>query len=323
MLLFSLAIALGFILLVWSADRFVLGASATARNLGVQPLIVGMVVMGFGTSAPEMLVSGVAAWGGNPSLGIGNAIGSNIANIALVLGVTALVAPMVVNSKILRREFPILFLVMFLALAVMVDGSLSQLDGVLLILSLLLVMGWMVYTAINSRDSDSLIDEFEEEMPESMSTSRALIWLLVGLLVLLASSRLLVWGATNIAVAMGVSDLVIGLTIVAVGTSLPELAATVMSALKKEHDIAIGNVIGSNIFNLLGVLALPALIHPAAFDADVLVRDFPVMIGLTVALYAMAFGFRRVGVINRWEGLLLLLVFVAYMTGIFFMATGG
>lgn len=314
-----LAVLGGFILLVWSAERFVLGASAIASNLGVSPLVIGMTIMGFGTSAPEMLVSGMAAWNGNPAMGVGNALGSNIANIGLVLGITALVVPLSVNSRILRREYPLLFAITLLAGVLLLDGRLDQLDGGILLAGTVLLVGWLTWMArhppnTDSPDTDPLETEFETEIPTGISTGRALFWTLLGLVVLVLSSRLLVGGATDIARDLGISDLVIGLTIIAVGTSLPELAASVMSALKGEDDMAVGNIIGSNMFNLLAVLALPGLIAPSVLEPAVLLRDFPVVLALTVALFIMAYGFTGPGRINRVEGGLLLTSFVAYMS---------
>ena len=320
MLIFSLAVLSGFVLLVWGADRFVAGASATARNLGVSPLIIGLTIVGFGTSAPEILVSGVASTLGNPGLAIGNALGSNITNIALILGATALIAPLDVHSDTLKREFPILLGIMALALLLLLDGELGRIDGLVLLTGLVVMIYWMVSLGLKSRHSDPLEDEFASELPPEMGMARALGWLVAGLLILLFSSRLLVWGAVGIAHEFGVSDLVIGLTIVAIGTSLPELAAAVVSALRQEHDIAIGNVIGSNMFNLLAVLGLPGLIHPGPVAAEVLSRDYPVMIGLTLALFAMAYGLRGPGRINRLEGLLLLLAFAGYQFTLYFGA---
>ena len=325
MLSFALALVAGFVFLVWGADRFVAGAAATARNLGVSPLIIGLTIVGFGTSAPEMLVSAVAAWQGNPGLAVGNAIGSNITNIALILGLTAVIVPLATNSRLLRRELPLLMVTMLGGLLLLVDGELSRLDGVLLLTGLLALVIWMVRTALAERngDGDALATEFSEEMPQEMSTPRALFWLGVGLLVLLISSRLLVWGAVGIAELLGVSDLVIGLTIVALGTSLPELAASILSALKGEPDIAIGNVIGSNLFNLLAVLGIPGLIHPLGIGDDVLFRDYPVMLGLTLALFVMAYGIRGPGRINRVEGSLLLACYLGYQTLLYFSTRGG
>ena len=323
MLNYLLAIIGGFVFLVWGADRFVVGAAATARNLGVSPLIIGLTIVGFGTSAPEMLVSGVAAWEGNPGLAVGNAIGSNITNIALILGLTALITPLAVNSRMLKRELPILTAAMLAGLALLLDGELSRLDGTLLLTGLLAMVIWMVRTSLKDRDSDPLGTEFSEEIPTDMPMGRALFWVGAGLLVLLLSSRLLVWGAVEIAQALGVSDLIIGLTIVALGTSLPELAASVVSALKGEPDIAIGNVIGSNLFNLLAVLGIPGVLSPLLIDSAVLTRDYPVMIGLTVAFFLMAYGFRCPGRINRVEGGFLLACYVGYQTLLYFSTLGG
>ena len=316
MLMAWLAIIGGFALLMWSAERFVLGGSALARNLGVSPLVIGMVVMGFGTSLPEMLVSGIAAANGNPALGIGNAIGSNVANVGLVLGVTALIVPLSVASGTLKREYPMLFAVMLVAGVLLADGDLSRFDGVVLFSGFFVVMAWMVWLGMNGRKGgeDPLAAEFESEIPTGIGTGMAILWAILGLVILVGSSRLLVWGAVEVAHSFGVSDLVIGLTIVAVGTSLPELAASVMSAMKGEDDMAVGNVLGSNMFNLLAVLGLPGLILPSELEAAVMGRDFPVMVGLTIALFAMAYGFRGPGRINRLEGGLLLLGFVAYMS---------
>ena len=314
-----LAIIGGFVVLTWSADRFVVGASAIAYNLKVSPLIIGLTIVGLGTSAPEMLVSMMAAWQGNSGLAVGNALGSNIINTGLILGVSALIIPLKVHSSIIRRELPVLLLVMVIALLLLLDGTLGRLDGIILLTGMALVVTWLIRVGKTSPPpEDPMSDEFADEMPTDMGMGRAVLWLIVGGLCLLGSSRLLVWGAVSVAESMGISDLVIGLTVVALGTSLPELAASVMSALKNEHDIAIGNVIGSNIFNLLAVLGLPGLINPGAIDAEVLTRDFPVMVGLTLALFVMAFGFRGPGRINRFEGALLVLAFCGYQTLLYF-----
>ena len=318
LLLPTLAVLAGFVALTWGADRFVYGAAATARVLGVPTLVIGLTVVGFGTSAPEILVSATAAWEGNTSLAIGNALGSNITNIALVLGTTALITPLAVHSGVLRREFPVLMAITLFTLALLTDGRLDRHDGVLLLAGLGVMLYWMVSLGQRARGGDPIVGEYEAEIPGEAPLSRALAWLVVGLVVLLLSARLLVWGAVAIAQALGVSDLVIGLTVVAIGTSLPELAASVVSALRREHDIAIGNIIGSNMYNLLAVLGVPALIHPAAFPPEVLMRDFPVMIGLTLGLFAAAYGFRGEGRINRFEGGALLAAFVGYQ-GLLFL----
>ncbi len=317
-----LAIVTGFALLVWGADRFVLGAAATARNLGVSPLIIGLTIVGFGTSAPEILVSVVAAWEGNPGLAVGNALGSNITNIALILGITALVAPLSVHSGTLRREFPILLTIMAVSFLLLWDGSLDMMDGGILVGGMVVMLLLVVRLGLKSRASDPMKEEYDAEIPTDMSTSRALVWTLLGLVVLVASSRLTVWGSVEIARALGVSDLIIGLTIVALGTSLPELAASVMSALKGEHDIAVGNVIGSNMFNLLAVLGLPGLIAPGPVDSAVLSRDYPIMISLTLILLVLAYGVRGKGCINRMEGGFLFLCYCAYQSLLYSTAIG-
>ena len=320
MLLSILAVISGFAVLIWGADRFVYGAAATARNLGVSPLVIGLTIVGIGTSSPEILVSAIAAYNGNPALAVGNAIGSNITNIALVLGVTAMIVPLLVKSDTLKREYPIMFLVMMLALVLCLDGELSRIDGAILFTGLVIMIIWMVKLGLRKHETDQLETEFEQEIPY-ITTTKALFWLALGMILLLLSSKALVWGAVNIAHAFGISDLVIGLTIVAIGTSLPELAASVMSALKGEPDIALGNVIGSNMFNLLAVLGIPGLIAPHALDPEVLTRDFPFMIGFTIAMFIMAFGFKESGRINRFEGALLVMGYIGYMVVLYNSAT--
>ncbi|MEJ1374582.1 MAG: calcium/sodium antiporter, partial [Candidatus Sedimenticola sp. (ex Thyasira tokunagai)] len=318
MLLDIAAIIAGFALLVWGAERFVTGASVIARNLGISPMVIGLTIVGLGTSAPEILVSAMAAYQGNPGLAIGNAVGSNIANIGLILGITAVIVPLNVNSNTLKREYPILLAVSLTTLILMLDGQLGRLDGMILLIGLVAILFGMVHIAMRERNNgDPLKAEFEAEMPDEMSTGKALLYFVIGLSLLLVSSKILVWGAVNIATALGISDLVIGLTIVALGTSLPELAASIVSALKKEHDIAIGNVIGSNMYNLLAVLSVPSLIAPGAFDPMALSRDMPVMLALTLAMFVMAYGFRGPGRINRFEGALLVLVFIGYQAVLF------
>lgn len=305
-------------MLVWAADRFVVGAASLARNLGVSPLIIGLTIVGFGTSAPEILVSAIAAWNGNPAVGIGNAIGSNITNVGLVLGTTAIITPLAVRSETLKREFPILFAIMLLVLVLVLDHNLSRVDGTILLLGLLVMLYWLISIGLRSRGQDPMIAEYSEELPSDVTSGMATIWLVIGLVFMLLSSRAVVWGATGVAKHFGISDLVIGLTVVALGTSLPELAASITSAIKKEHDIAIGNVLGSNMFNLLAVLGLPGLIQPANLDPEVLSRDIPVMIGITIALFAMSFGFGRPGKISRSEGAMLVGAYIAYMAWIYF-----
>ena len=318
-----LAIAGGFVLLTWSADRFVAGASALAFNLNVSPLIIGLTIVGLGTSAPEILVSAVASWQGNTVRASVNALGSNITNSTLILGITAVVLPLSVHSSILRRELPILILVMTVALLLLLDGTLGRLDGAVLLTGMASILIWMTRTARAEKSQiDPMKEEFADEIPTDLGMGAATFWLVTGAILLLVSSRILVWGAVSVAHELGVSDLVIGLTIVALGTSLPELAASVMSALKNEHDIAIGNVIGSNIFNLLAVLGLPGLINPSVLDGDVLSRDYPIMFVITLMLFIMAYGFRGPGRINRLEGAIMVSAYAAYQTLLYFNTTG-
>jgi len=322
MLVDCIAIISGFILLIWSADRFIIGAAATARNFDVPPLIIGLTIVGFGTSAPEMMVAGFASYEGSPALAIGNAIGSNITNITLVLGVAALISPLNVHSRILKKELPLLLFATLLALGLLSDSTLDQLDGFILISLLVLLMWWITRQGLRNQSSDALTQEYIDELPDQMTTSHALFWLIAGLILLTVSSKLLVWGAVNVAIQLGVSELIIGLTIVAIGTSLPELAASISGALKNEHDIAIGNVVGSNLFNTLGVLAIPGIIAPSALASGVLDRDFPIALILTITLFVMAYGFRgKEGRINRLEGGILLSAFFAYQLLLFFTAS--
>jgi cation:H+ antiporter len=313
LLLPSLAIVAGLALLVWSADRFVDGASATATHFSVPPLLVGMVIVGFGTSAPELVVSTNAALQGNPGLALGNGWGSNIANIALILGITALINPITVHSLILRKELPILTGVTLVAGYLAWDLQLLRLDGLVLLALFAALMTWSVVTGLRS-GPDALAFETEEALKaDPMPLGKAFFWLVIGLLVLIVSSRMLVWGAVAVAQSLGVSDLVIGLTVVAVGTSLPELASCVAAARKGEHDLALGNVLGSNLFNTLAVVGIAASISPLQVPAEAVSRDLMVMVALTVALFVLGWGWRgRPGRINRIEGTLLLLAYVGY-----------
>jgi cation:H+ antiporter len=311
------AILLGLVFLVWSADKFVIGAAATARHLGMSPLLVGLTIVSIGTSAPEMFVSAMASLDGAGNLAIGNAIGSNIANIALVLGITALVAPIPLQRGLLKKELPLLMLISLLAGVVLMDLTLDLIDALILIAALIFALYLMFQQSSDS--GESVMDSDEAEEIENTPTAKAVFWLVAGLLILMASSKALVWGATGIASAMGVSDLIIGLTIVAIGTSLPELAASVTSALKGHHDIAIGNVIGSNIFNLLAVMPIPGILAVTAVDSMALYRDYAVMMGLTVALILLFIINYRTGILGRISGTLLTTSYAAYMF-ILFMA---
>lgn len=315
-----LAMIAGFSLLVWSADMLIAGAATVAKRLGIPPLVVGITVIGFGTSAPEIMVASIAALDGSPALAIGNAIGSNITNITLVLGVAAIIAPLNVHSRILKKELPILFLATLLATLLIMDNYLDRLDGTILVVSLVVLMVWITRQALLNRDkeADILQEEYAQEIPDEMPMPKAVFWLISSLILLTISSKLLVFGAVNIATAFGLSELVIGLTIIAIGTSLPELAASISGALKGEHDLAIGNVVGSNLFNTLIVLGIPGIIAPSTLDSGVMQRDIPILFVLTIALIVLAngiFGRRR---INRIEGFLLTCSFLAYQALIYF-----
>ncbi|MEE8463875.1 MAG: calcium/sodium antiporter [Gammaproteobacteria bacterium] len=315
MLLFVIAILAGFILLVWGADRFVLGAGAVARNCGVPPLLIGLTIVGFATSAPEIMVSAIASIRDNPGLAIGNAIGSNIANIGLVLGATALARPMRIQSETLRREIPALLAVTLLSVMLFLDNYISRTDGVVLLLGLGLLLYWMAGLGFRSSAGDPMSAEYAAEIPADISTPTALAWFLLGLAVLLSGAWVLVWGAIEIAHTLGVSDLIIGLTIVAVGTSLPELAVSIVAAMKGEYDLAFGNIIGSNMFNLLAVIGVAASLSPNSpieIDDTVLILHLPVMVGLTLVIFAIAYNFGGRGRVYRAEGFLLLTSFVAY-----------
>lgn len=305
------ALVVGLIVLTWSADKFIDGAAAVAQLFGMSPLLVGILIIGFGTSAPEMLVSTMAALDGEPDLALGNAIGSNIANIGLILGITALLAPIVVHSKVVYQEVPLMLLATGLGVVVLLNGFLGQGDAALLLGALAAYIGYGIWQSFQSPD-DVLGKEVDQVISHEQSMNKALGTLVVGLVLLLASSRLLVWSATEIALAMGISELIIGLTIVALGTSLPELAASIASVRKNQHEMAVGNVIGSNVFNILGVVGIAGLIYPDVVAPVVVSRDSVVMILLSLALAVLCFRAMKGGAITRWQGGLLVAAYVGY-----------
>lgn len=323
MLLPLFAIAAGLLVLLWSADRFVEAAAALARYLGMPPLLIGMVVVGFGTSAPELVVSVLSALQGSPGIALGNAYGSNVANIGLILGTTALIAPLVVHSQVLRSELPMLLLVTALSAVLLADASVSTLDAAMLLLSFGAYFGWAIWRGLQ-RQPDDLAREVDQDIADdALSRPAAWAWTLGGLVLLILSSYALVWGAVEVARSLGVSDLFIGLTIVAVGTSLPELASSIASVRRGKADIALGNVIGSNLFNTLAVVGLAGIVEPFGVEAAVLARDLPVLGAMTFALVAFSFGLSGrnwrlappegiTGRITRSKGALLLLAYVAY-----------
>ncbi len=307
-----LLVTAGLVLLIWGADRFVHGAAATARNLGVAPLMIGLTVVAFATSAPEILVSVVAALQGEPGLAFGNAIGSNIVNIGLVLGMTALIRPIRLESATLRREMPALLAVTLLTVSLFLDTFLSRIDGMVMLTGLVIVMVWLARLGLRSAANDPIAMDYEAEIPTNVTMFMAIVWLIVGLGTLLLGAELLVDGAIGIAKLLGVSEVVIGITIVAFGTSLPELAVSLASALKGEYGLAIGNIVGSNIFNLLAVIGVAATIEPSALAPSVLSLHIFVMVAFTLVLFAMTYDYDGKGKLSRLEGLALLLAFIAY-----------
>jgi cation:H+ antiporter len=308
LVLATTAVLLGLAVLIWSADKFVDGASDVARHFDVSPLVIGMIIIGFGTSAPEMVVSLFASIDGNPGIALGNAYGSNIANLGLILGITALVSPIAVQSRIVRQELPILTAVTLFTAWIVWDASITRVDALLLLALFAALLAW------SFRKSAETTDALQEEVDvqAAVDVRTATVQLVVGLLLLIVSSRALVWGSVEIAGWFGVSDLVIGLTVVAIGTSLPELASSVAAARKGRHDLAIGNVIGSNLFNTLVVVGLAGLVVPFDVPDGVLTRDVTVMGAMTVGVMIFGVGLRRAGRINRWEGAALVVTWVVY-----------
>jgi len=298
------AIVAGLTLLIWGADRFVLGASSAARNFGIAPLMIGLTVVAFATSAPEILVAIIAALRGEPGLAFGNAIGSNIVNIGLVLGVTAMIRPIPLESATLRREMPALLAVSLLTVSLFLDTRLSRPDGII----------WLARLGLRSAANDPIKMDYEAEIPDNVSTKAAITWLAVGLGALLIGAEWLVNGSIGVAQSLGVSEIVIGITIVAFGTSLPELAVSLMSALKGEYGLAIGNIVGSNIFNLLAVIGVAATIQPAAVAPSVLSLHIFVMVAFTLVLFAMTYDYDGKAKISRFEGIALLIAYIAYVS---------
>ncbi|WP_435979718.1 calcium/sodium antiporter [Psychrobacter sp. DM4] len=307
-----IAVVVGLAILVWSADVFIDGAVVLANKLKVPSFLIGVVILGLGTSAPEMVVSVLAALDGSPELALGNAYGSNIINIALVLGATVLISPIIIRKSIISRDMPLLLLVTAVAAWQLSDGVLSNTDGIVLIVLLVAVLGIQIVLSLregnHEHEDDPVLDSAEQ-----MSAIRGIGALFIGLLVLILSSRAIVWGAVELATLWGLSELIIGLTVVAVGTSLPELVASVSAARKGEHDMALGNIIGSNIFNTLAVVGLAALIAPMTISPVILSRDVLVMGAITVLLFALCvFAFSTKRKFGWASGTTLMLAFVGY-----------
>lgn len=316
MTIIILSLIAGLALLVWSADRFIAGAVGLAHFFNLPPIVIGVVIVGFGTSAPELMISGFAAWHGNSGLAVGNAIGSNITNIALILGITALLTPIIVSDITLKREFPVLFAATALSWFFLSDGVLSLDNALLLLAALIGALFFLVYV---TKKEQSTIEEPEYYQ----SLGRSVMWTLIGLVLLLVSSDILVSASTDLAKVFGVSDLVIGLSVVAIGTSLPELAASVTGALKHHTDIAVGNIIGSNIFNILGVIGVPGLIITYHIPDEVFTRDLPVMLGLTILLFVFSFATRKGKGMYRMAGIIFILCFIGFETNLYLETSAG
>ncbi len=324
MLAYIAAIFAGLAILIWSADRFVDGAASLAHHLGVSIMIIGITVVGFGTSAPEIVVSVMAVINDTPNLAIGNALGSNIANIGLILGATAILAPVPVVSRLFKTEYPLLLLATAIMTWSLFDLTLDILDGFALVGLLILCLYYLVREHRAHPQAYAQEEQESKELVRNLSVRMAIIWVLIGLVALVGSSRLLVWGASNFALALGISELVIGLTIVALGTSLPELAASIASLRKGQPDLAVGNVIGSNLFNSLAVVGVPALLTTFSIENAALTRDLPVTVGLTLALIVLS----RIpgsmpGFLTRGNGLALFGVFVIYQLYLYYGAAVG
>ena len=309
-----IAILIGLAILVWSADVFIDGATALAKKFSVPSFLIGVLILGIGTSAPEMVVSVLAALEGSPELALGNAYGSNIINIALVLGATVLISPIIIRKGIVKRDLPLLLLITAIAAWQLRDGILSQVDGLILLVLLIAVLGLQIVLSIREgyHEHEQDIDNADSDATEP-SVARGLGSLLLGMLMLVISSRAIVWGAVELATLWGLSELIIGLTIVAVGTSLPELVSSMSAARKGEHDMALGNIIGSNVFNTLAVVGLATVIAPIAADPVILSRDVMAMGLLTVLLVALCvFAFTTKRQFGRTSGATLVLFFVGY-----------
>lgn len=308
MALAIIAVIIGLAVLVWSADTFIDGATSLAVRFNMPSFLIGVVILGIGTSAPELVVSALAAVAGSPDLALGNAYGSNIINITLVLGVTALISPILIRANVIRHDLILLLAVTALAAFQLLDGNLSMTDGIVLIASLIGVLLIQIFLSLRNNTAADV------DAPKDINIAKALGTLTLGLVLLIVSSRSIVWGAVELATLWGMSELLIGLTIVAIGTSLPELVASVAAARRGEHDMALGNVIGSNLFNTLGVVGVATVISPIKNIApEILSRDVLMMAGVTLLLFVLAIiAYNRQGEMKRGSGLVLILTFIGY-----------
>jgi len=311
---------LSLVLLIFAADRFVVGAASIARNLRINPLIIGLTIVSIGTSSPEIIVAIVAAIHQQPDLIIGSAIGSSIINIGLGIGLIALIKPLHVQAKMLKQEYPVLLLSTIGLGFFMLDGVLSRLNGIILLASFVFVMLWLI--AKSKRYGTTQVAEQTFDViatsKSRISTRRACLWLLIGGVLLPVSARLLVIAAVKISVLLGISQLIIGLTVIAIGTSLPEIAASLLSTLRDEHELSIGNILGSNIFNILLVLGLPSVIHPIPIEKIVLYRDYTAMFVLTIGLFMVSYTRKKIGTIGRLKGGALFVLYLAYLSLLYF-----
>lgn len=322
--LYLLPALLAPIFLAWGANRFIDGASALSFNLGMSPLLIGVLVMGFGTSLPELLVSLFSSVMGNSGLSLGNAYGSNIINVGFVLGLAAIMSPVIVQNHVVRRELPLLILATAITAYFVMDFELSRSDGTILLVLFVVLLAYLVRAS--RRESTEIANpNLQTNLDErSISLGKSINYLLVGLAVIALCSAALVWSARGIVTNLGVSETVVGVILLAIGTSLPELVVIVLAAQRKEHELALGNVIGSNLFNTLAVVGTAGLVAPSVLAAELVTRDLPVMFVFTGVLVVMAYGWgRRTGVINKVEGGVLLLgaagyvAYLVYSTPIF------
>ncbi|MFA0439465.1 calcium/sodium antiporter [Vibrio sp. 10N.286.49.C2] len=308
---------IGLVFLVWSADKLVYGSAALARNYGISPLVIGMTILAMGSSAPEMMVSATAALDGKTDTAVGNVLGSNIANIALILGITAMIKPLSISSGILRRELPLMIAVTLIAGVLLWDSHLGFYEGIVLFALFGAFILAMIRISKTEKASggDVMLDDQESEIPEGVSNIKAIMWVVIGLIILPIAADRLVDSAVTIAQYFGMSDLVIGLTIIAIGTSLPELAASLAGVMKGEDDMAVGNIIGSNVFNILAVMGIPGVLNPSILSEHAMGRDFWVMLGVSLLLVVMALGKSKS--INRIEGFILFACFLIYQVYLF------
>ncbi len=321
LLYFLLALVAGLIVLIKSSDLFVEGSAQTATYFGMSQFLIGVLIVGFGTSAPEMLVSAASALDHVPALALGNAYGSNITNIALILGATALISPIIIDKNVLLKETPKLIISIVISFGLLWDGEISRVDGFILIIIFSILMIRMIL--LSQKNSKNNMDE--KKAHENISIGKALSKVVIGITILVLSSKLMVWGAIGIAKYFNIKDLIIGLTIVAIGTSLPELAASITAARKGNNDLAIGNIIGSNLFNTYIVVGIAGAITPINSGSDVIYRDLPIMTLLTISIFIFGFPKKSLGgkgEIGRVHGIIWLLAYASYTTYLAYTSIG-